>query len=120
MTVSKRLADFKATPAAQLTLREFHAQADSTEEQDPPSFQRVKGGRRSKKGRGRVYLLPKRSPNGPSIMFTSTWCSSTNGNCTSTARARARGSTAPHNPDLSHLTEGRSNLSQRRARCMMK
>ena len=60
MTVSKRLADFQATPAAQLTLREFHAQADSTEEQDPPSFQlsqrRTENEERARKG---LPLLPK-------------------------------------------------------------
>merc|ERR1719274_344616 len=60
MTVSKRLADFQATPAAQLTLREFHAQAESTEEQDPPSFQlsqrRTENEERARKG---LPLLPK-------------------------------------------------------------
>ena len=62
MTVSKRLADFQATPAAQLHLREFHAQADSTEEQDPPSFQLSQGGQRTKKGLGRVYRYSPKIP----------------------------------------------------------
>lgn len=54
MTVSKRLADFQATPAAQLTLREFHATSDDADEQDPPAFQlsqrRSENDERRKKG----------------------------------------------------------------------
>ena len=62
MTVSKRLADFQATPAAQLTLREFHAQADSTEEQDPPSFQLVsKEDGERRKGKEGPTVATKRS-----------------------------------------------------------
>ncbi|KAH8079551.1 hypothetical protein JL720_9298 [Aureococcus anophagefferens] len=41
MTVAKRLADFQATPAAQLSLAEFNRRSDDLAEEHPPSFQRA-------------------------------------------------------------------------------
>ena len=102
MTVSKRLADFQATPAAQLTLREFHAQADSTEEQDPPSLlnnveQKMKG----EKG----FPCYPRIPDGPPIVFTSTRSLSTNGNGVGPERARARRSTEAPTTSIYHISQ---------------
>ena len=45
MTVAKRLADFQATPAAQLSLAEFNRRSDDLAEEHPPSFQRAERSR---------------------------------------------------------------------------